>query len=59
MAGIVGPDMESADGFDHSDVRIYTIWGEIAYQLGRREGYELVRKSDEQRTAPEKAVLKG
>lgn len=52
IAGIVGPDMEVADGIDHGDIRTYTLWGEIAYQIGREAGYEVVRKSDEQRTAP-------
>ncbi len=60
IAGIVGPDVGVADGVDHGDVRTYTLWGELAYQLGLRTGgaeggkaaYELVRKSDEGRTAP-------
>jgi predicted AAA+ superfamily ATPase len=52
VAGIVGPDMEVADGIDHGGLRTYTLWGEIAYQIGREAGYEVVRKSDEQRTAP-------
>lgn len=34
------------------DLTINTIWGEIAYQLGGREGYEIVRKNDEQLIAP-------
>ncbi|GIW55576.1 MAG: hypothetical protein KatS3mg082_1980 [Nitrospiraceae bacterium] len=52
IAGVVGPDMNVADGVDHGDVRTFSLWGELAYQLGGREGYEVVRKSDEQRTAP-------
>ncbi len=31
---------------------IKTLWGEIAYQLGGKEGYELVRKADETSTNP-------
>lgn len=31
---------------------IKTIWGELAYQLGGKEAYELIRKNDEDRTAP-------
>ncbi len=30
----------------------HTLWGELAWQLGGREGYERVRHSDEQRIAP-------
>jgi hypothetical protein len=52
IAGVVGPDMDVADGVDHGDVRTFTLWGELAYQLGGRKAYEVVRKSDEQRTAP-------
>lgn len=60
IAGVVGPDMDVADGVDHGDVRTFTLWGELAWQLGSyaggpeggREAYEVVRKSDEQRTAP-------
>lgn len=38
---------ETADG-----VHIQTIWGELAYQLGSKTAYELVRKNDEQLIAP-------
>ncbi len=31
---------------------IQTIWGELAWQLGGREAYEIVRKNDEQLIAP-------
>jgi len=40
---------------------IKTIWGELAYQLAGKAGYELVRPNDENRTAPKglfKEVLK-
>ena len=30
----------------------HTLWGELAYQLGGREGYDRVRRADEQRIAP-------
>jgi len=50
--GIVGPDIGVADGVDHGDVRVRTLWGEMAYQLGGLAGYELVRNSDQQLTAP-------
>jgi predicted AAA+ superfamily ATPase len=52
IAGVVGPDMNVADGIDQGDVRTFTLWGELAYQLGGPAAYEVVRKSDEQRTAP-------
>ena len=31
---------------------IHTLWGEIAYQLGGKEGYEMMRQSDETATNP-------
>jgi hypothetical protein len=52
IAGIVGPDMDVANGIDHGGLKTFTIWGEIAYQIGGESGYEVVRKSDEQRTTP-------
>jgi hypothetical protein len=32
--------------------RVNTIWGELAWQLGGREAFELIRDSDEMRTNP-------
>lgn len=60
IAGVVGPDMDVSVGVDHGSVRTFTLWGELAWQLGLhsggeeggRQAYEIVRKSDEQRTAP-------
>ncbi|MBA4124439.1 MAG: DUF499 domain-containing protein [Acidobacteria bacterium] len=37
----------TADG-----VHIQTIWGELAYQLGGKEVFEIVRKNDEQMISP-------
>ncbi|MDZ7740949.1 MAG: DUF499 domain-containing protein [Bacteroidota bacterium] len=33
-------------------LHIQTIWGEVAYQLAGKEGYDIVRANDESRTAP-------
>ena len=35
-----------------STTTIKTIWGDLAWQLGGKEAYEIIRKNDEQRTAP-------
>ncbi|GAB3031570.1 Swt1 family HEPN domain-containing protein [Parafrigoribacterium mesophilum] len=32
--------------------RVNTLWGELAWQLGRREAYEIVKQHDEKRTNP-------
>lgn len=34
------------------DIITHTLWGELAWQLGGRDGYERVRRADEQRIAP-------
>ena len=34
------------------DVSVRTLWGWIAWALGGREGYDLVRAQDEARVAP-------
>jgi hypothetical protein len=33
-------------------LHIRTLWGELAFQLGGKEGYELIRANDEAMTAP-------
>lgn len=38
-------------------VTLHTLWGELAYQLGGKPGYELVRAQDEGKSAPGKPVL--
>ncbi len=35
-----------------SGLRVRTMWGELAYQLGGKDAYEIIRANDESRTAP-------
>ena len=59
-AGIVGSDLDPAEGIDHGAVRTRTLWGELAWQLGSggdgpeggRRAYEHVRRADEALIAP-------
>ncbi|QNP28848.1 ATP-binding protein [Cylindrospermopsis curvispora] len=53
-------DLEPADGVFHGDtgIRTYTLWGEIAYQLGGVEGYSLLKGADELRVSPGTDVLR-
>lgn len=37
---------------------IYTLWGELAYQLGGVEAYEKIKQNDIERTAPASGILK-
>jgi hypothetical protein len=36
---------------------IKTLWGELAWQLGQADGYEMVKASDENGTSPGKEIL--
>jgi hypothetical protein len=49
-------DGENADPINgrlmREGVRAFTPWGELACALAGKDGYESIRKSDEQRTAP-------
>ncbi|MDX8340543.1 DUF499 domain-containing protein [Draconibacterium sp. IB214405] len=39
-------------------IHIQTIWGELAWQLGGKEAYEIVRPNDENRTCPLGSLFK-
>ncbi|MCB9118705.1 MAG: ATP-binding protein [Caldilinea sp.] len=55
IVGVVGSDLDPANGVYHEtdDIRTYTLWGELAYQLGGRKGYlKHAEKSDVERAAP-------
>lgn len=41
------------DGFT-----IYTLWGELAYQLGGKAAYDVIRQNDIERTAPSAMLFK-
>ncbi len=59
VAAIACQDLTPVEGVLHPDTGIttYTIWGEIAYQIGGIDGYSLLKGSDEQRVSPGTAVL--
>jgi hypothetical protein len=39
-------------------ITIYTLWGELAYQLGGMNAYNKIRANDESRTAPTSSIFK-
>jgi predicted AAA+ superfamily ATPase len=41
----------------HGKQAIRTLWGELAWQLGKADGYAMVKESDENGTSPGKDVL--
>ena len=57
VVGIVGSDLQPRDGLDHGDVTTYTLWGELAYQLGGAAGYAHTAGSDQDRSAPGTGLL--
>lgn len=42
----------------HGNQTIHTLWGELAWQLGGAEGYELIRAADTSGTSPGKDLLR-
>jgi hypothetical protein len=58
-AAIACQDLDPVNGVYHADtgVTTYTLWGEIAYQIGGVAGYSLLKGSDEQRVSPGTVVL--
>ena len=55
--GIVGSDLQPSDGLDHGDATTYTLWGELAYQLGGVKGYADAEAGDRNRSAPGTGLL--
>lgn len=43
---------DPAQGRKVDGLTIHTLWGELAYQLGGKEAYELIKVNDEKRIAP-------
>ncbi len=59
IAAFDGENADPANGRDMGGGALaYTPWGEIAYALAGKEGYERVRKSDESRAAPGAETLR-
>jgi len=53
VAALDGENADPANGLTlETDLRAYSIWGEMAYQLAGRDGYERVRESDRNHIAP-------
>lgn len=59
VAAVDGRDLDPENGVFHQDTGIttYTLWGEIAYQIGGIAGYELLSGSDKKGGSPGTSVL--
>ncbi|MEV4746325.1 Swt1 family HEPN domain-containing protein [Streptosporangium sp. NPDC049248] len=56
-AALVGNHIDPSAGKLHEDgVHTHTLWGELAWQLGGRKAYEIIRESDEAHTNPGDAL---
>ncbi|MEU9887670.1 Swt1 family HEPN domain-containing protein [Sphaerisporangium sp. NPDC051011] len=56
-AALVGNHIDPAAGKPKDDgTRVHTLWGELAWQLGGRKAYEIVREADEAHTNPGDAL---
>ena len=59
IAAFDGENADPLNGRTMGDgIKAYTPWGEIAYSLAGKAGYERVRASDEQRVAPGAETLR-
>ncbi len=58
MSVIAGNHWNPLEGTTTEGLTRHTFWGEIAYQIGGREGYEAFRRNDEARVSPGKADLR-
>ncbi len=59
VAGVVGSDLDPTIGIHHPEYNLttFTLWGELAVQLGGKEGYELVKQSEYTKAAPGTVLL--
>ena len=59
VAAVDGKDLDPESGVFHEETGIttYTLWGEIAYQIGGMRGYELLKRADESGSSPGTSVL--
>lgn len=59
VAAVDGRDLDPINGILHPDtgVTTYTLWGEIAYQVGGIAGYQLLQASDRSGISPGTSVM--
>jgi uncharacterized protein len=58
VAILDGTDRSPGQAWKRGKLTINTLWGELAWQLGGSEGYELVRAADTSGTSPGKDALR-
>jgi len=58
VAVLDGNEHSPGQSWKRGTLVVRTLWGELAWQLGGAEAFELVRESDERGTSPGKEVLR-
>ncbi|RKH96254.1 ATP-binding protein [Corallococcus sp. AB038B] len=58
VAILDGTALAPGQPWKHGKVQVHTLWGELAWQLGGPDGYELVRAADISGTSPGKDALR-
>ena len=58
VAVLDGNEHSPGQSWKRGKLTVRTLWGELAWQLGGAQGYELVRESDERGSSPGKEVLR-
>ncbi len=54
-----GINISASQPRERGNLKIHTLWGELAWQLGSEEAYEQVRDSDLNGTSPSKSLIAG
>ncbi|WP_462174543.1 ATP-binding protein [Pseudoalteromonas gelatinilytica] len=57
VAVLDGINLSVSSGKNHGSVTTNTLWGEMAWQLAKEDGYALVEANDKDGTAPSKDAL--
>ncbi len=58
VAGIDASQFGSLVCGSHKDLETHSLWGELAYQLGKKTGYAKMKKRDKPSTSPNAAELR-
>ena len=51
-AVLVGTALDPSKPRQYPDATVHTLWGELAYQLGELEGYQMVAEADQKGVSP-------
>jgi len=57
VCAVVGNQINTRNGVTSDNLTRYTLWGELAYQIGGKDAYDQIRENDEDRIAPGKNDL--